>query len=295
MNKPLLKLGFIDYCNPIDEFFIDTLSRQFQIERNDENPDYLIFCDKNFGQQNMKFNDRKVIKIFFTGENARPFEYHAHHAISFDHLDGKHFYRLPLYVLDNWVNTKKLKMLDITQIPRTATASEKTGFCSFVVRNGGCNERNNMFFLLSEYKKVDSGGPLFNNTGEILNREGLEGFHVSKKNFLQKRKFNLCYENSSYPGYVTEKIFHALTYNTIPIYWGSPTVEIDFNPKAFVSRHDFRNDKEMLDFIVHLDNNENAYNEMLQQPILNFGNKFLDLDRFNHWFMDSVYRGVING
>ena len=199
MNKPLLKLGFIDYCNPIDEFFIDTLSHQFHIERNDENPDYLIFCDRNFGQQNMKFNDRKVVKIFFTGESARPFDYHAHHAISFDHFDGKHFYRLPLYVLDNWVNSKKLGMLDITKIPRNAVASEKTGFCSFVVRNGGCNERNNMFFLLSKYKQVDSGGPLFNNTGEILNREGLEGFHVSKKNFLQKRKFNLCYENSSYP------------------------------------------------------------------------------------------------
>ena len=104
----------------------------------------------------------------------------------------------------------------------------------------------------------------------------------------------MCYENSSYPGYVTEKLFHALTYNTIPIYWGSPTVEMDFNKKAFISRHEFQSDEEMLDFIVYLDNNEDAYNEMLRQPILNSGSRFFDLDKFNSWFMNSVYRGVIN-
>lgn len=294
MDKPLLKLGFIDYFKPIDDFFIEILSRQFHIERNDQNPDYVIFCDKNFGQQNVKFNDRRVVKIFFTGENARPFEYHCHHAISFEHLESNQFYRLPLYVIDNWVNTTRLNLSDISKVVRNSSVSEKIGFCSFVVKNGGCEERNRIFRLISEYKKVDSGGPLFKNTDELKDGPGLGGFHYSKRNFLQKRKFNICYENSSYPGYVTEKLFHALTYNTVPIYWGSPTVEVDFNPDAFICRHYFESDNEMVKRIIELDNNDDLYNEILRQPILNPRNKTLDLDRFVSWFKNNVYRGVLN-
>lgn len=293
MTKPMLRLGFIDYCKPIDEFFIEALSESFLIIRDDENPDYLIFSDENFGVENQKFNDKKVIKIFFTGENRRAHNYHCHFAITYDHLNNRNHYRLPLYVIDNWVNSKKLNLDSIFDIKRTSNASEKTGFCSFVVRNGGCIERNNMFFSLSKYKKVDSGGPLFNNIGYILNREGLDGFHLSKKEFLQSRKFNLCYENSSYPGYVTEKLFHALTYNTIPIYWGSPTVELDFNHKAFISRFDFNTDEEMIEYIAYLDQNDVEYNKILQEPILNSRNRTFDMCIFRNWFSANVYHGVL--
>jgi hypothetical protein len=294
MKKPVLRLGFTDYFKPLDEFFIETLSDAFEIIRDDENPDYLIFCDANFGRDNHRFNDKKVIKIFFTGENARPSDYAAHFAISFDHLDGKNFYRLPLYVIDNWVNTTKLGLPDIRDVKRDAKASDKTGFCSFVVKNGGCEERNNMFHQLSKYKQIDSGGPLFNNIGHILGRDGLSDFHISKKEFLESRKFNLCYENSSYPGYVTEKLFHGLTYNTVPIYWGSPTVELDFNPKAFISRHDFVNDAEMIKYIEHLDQNDDEYNKILQEPILNLRNRVFNMQLFTYWFAANVYHGVLN-
>ena len=162
------------------------------------------------------------------------------------------------------------------------------------MRNGGCQERNNMFHMLSQYKKVDSGGPLFNNIGHVLSREGINGYHLAKRDFLKSRKFNLCYENISHPGYVTEKIFHALTYNTVPIYWGSPTVEIDFNPKAYISRHDFDSDEEMIQKIIELDRDDDKYDEMLRQPIMKPRNKVFDLNRFNKWFHDVVYKGVMS-
>lgn len=288
---PKLRLGFIDYFKPIDEFFIEMLSKEFDVERDDENPDYVIFCDQNFGNANSKFNDRNVIKIFYTGENARP--YNCHFSISFEHHEGPN-YRLPLYVVDNWVNTTKLGLSDIRDVRRTSSAKDKSDFCSFVVKNGSCDQRNKMFSSLSEYKKVNSGGPWLNNIGHILGRDGLEDFHNSKRNFLMKHKFNLCYENSSYPGYVTEKLFHALTYNTIPIYWGSPTVSLDFNPNAYISRHDFMTDEEMISKIIELDQNDDKYNEMLQQPIMNDNSKVFDMTRFNTWFKNTVYRGQLN-
>jgi hypothetical protein len=192
------------------------------------------------------------------------------------------------------VNTKILGLPDIHEVKRTETASNKKGFCSFVVRNGSCIQRNNMFNLLSKYKQIDSGGPLFNNIGHVLMRDNLNGFHLSKYEFLKERKFNLCYENSSYPGYVTEKLFHALTYNTVPIYWGSPTVEMDFNTKSFISRHDFESDEDMINKIIELDRDDDKYNEMLSQSILNPKNTVFDLDRFNRWFYNTVYHGVLN-
>jgi hypothetical protein len=293
MSKPVLRLGFTDSFTTLDTFFIDTLSQTFDIQRDDENPNFLIFCDENFGQNNVNFNNKNVAKIFFTGENRRAYNYHCHFAMTYDHDSNPKHYRLPLYVLDNRVNTKILGLPDIHHVSRTAKASDKKGFCSFVVKNGGCEERNRIFHLLSQYKKVDSGGPLFNNIGHTLSREGLNGFHMAKYDFLKERKFNICYENGSHPGYVTEKIFHALTYNTIPIYWGSPTVEMDFNTNAFISRHDFNSDEEMIEKIIELDQNDDLYNEMLSQPIMNPRNKVFDLDRFNKWFYNNVYSEVM--
>lgn len=291
--KPDLVLGFTDYFESIAEFFTDILSWRYNVIRDDVNPKYLIFCDENFGQTNLRFNDKNVVKIFFTGENARPWHYSCHYAISFDHM-GHHlssvYYRLPLYAVDNYLYTKKLKWDDIRAINRNSSVSEKTGFCSFVVRNGNCKERNEIFHKLSEYKRVDSGGPLFNNMGEILSRNPNE-FHSSKIDFLRTRKFNICYENSSYPGYVTEKLYHALYANTIPIYWGSPTVALDFNYKAFIDRSNFNSTKGMIEYIKELDNNDDLYNSMLQQPIFQIENNRFDLTRLLDWFSDNIYRG----
>jgi hypothetical protein len=290
MNKPILKVGFADYFNPIDEFFIEMLSHDFDVIRDDDNPRYLFFCDENFGQKNLSYDENKVIKIFYTGENRRPYNYRAHYAISFDHLDGQQFYRLPLYALENWVNQKKLGWKNLLDFKRTMRAKDKDGFCSFVVRNGGCQTRNEIFQLLSEYKRVDSGGPLFNNVGGPIDQNGFNS-HVTKTDFIKKRKFHIAYENSSYPGYVTEKILHGFLGESIPIYWGSPCVEMDFNPKAFINRHSFRTTIDMIDFIKAVDQDDNLYNEIMSQPILSPYNRFLDFSDFRYWFREKVYKG----
>lgn len=46
-----------------------------------------------------------------------------------------------------------------------------------------------------------------------------------KHGLLQKYMFNICAENSSREGYVTEKIFQALAAGCVPIYWGHAPVE----------------------------------------------------------------------
>lgn len=290
MTKPKLKLGFTDYYKTLDDFFIHTLSMAFDVERDDANPDYLIFCDETFGQNNLNYDPNKIIKIFFTGENRRPWNYKCHHAISFDHLDGNQFYRLPLYVLDNWVqkNNNVPDMLEHDMNMKPVKYEDKEWFCGFVAGNGASEYRNKMFHMLNEYKPVMSGGPLFNNIGGVLPRDV-----KSKIDFFRKCRFSLCFENSSYPGYCTEKIMHGFLARTVPIYWGSPTVTMDFQEGSFISRHDFVSDNEFIDAIIKMDQNKHLWEVMANTvPLPYVHDRFWDLDRFNLWFLNNVYKGV---
>jgi len=52
-------------------------------------------------------------------------------------------------------------------------------------------------------------------------------------------KFALCFENISYPGYITEKIIDCFVAGVIPIYLGAPDI-LDFVPKeAFINLREF--------------------------------------------------------
>jgi hypothetical protein len=279
----ILKLGFTDTFSGAIQFFTDILSQRYEIVRDDVSPDYLIFSDRNFGNNNVNYKD--CIKIFYTGENQRPSDYQCNYALSFDHTDDDRHFRFPLYVIyeyDHHIlkNRAERKLSDI--------ADKK--FCSFVVKNPGCDRRNAYYHTLnSQYKQVDSAGPLFNN---------MNGWRpdsvVSKVEFMSKYKFNLCFENSSYPGYCTEKLFEASCATTIPIYWGSPTAALDFNPKAFLNWHDYNDDQEFINAIIRLDNDPEAYAEMYMQPMFldNKPNRYFDTNRFLDWFDRNVYKGV---
>ena len=294
MNKPSLKLGFTDTFGAIENFFTKVLSERFDIVRDDIDPDILIFGDKNFGNFNAKYNDHRCIKVFYTGENEDPADYARHFSISFEHDEmGDTNYRLPLYVIYDYDN-------HFRDVPNTNTIdrqpqdmSVKKGFCSFVVKNGGCEKRNEWFHRLNSYRPVASAGPLFNNMGGILPRG--DDSVKAKLQFLDGYKFNLCFENSSTPGYVTEKLYEALCAKTIPIYWGSPTVEVDFNPKAFLNWHDYRNDQDFLDAIKMVDQTPELYEEMYLQPMFQDHqkvNKFFDRERFLDWFNENPYRSI---
>lgn len=291
----VLKLGFTDTIEPIANFFIKTLEKEYQVIRDDNNPDYLIFGDRNFGGNNENYDNKNCIKIFFTGENERPWNYKCHKAISFEHIDDETFYRMPIYVIYDYDNQHRKLPNSTNKVRKIKDRKTQNSFCSALVSNPRCEFRNNFFHKLSEYKRIDSAGAWNNNIGHQLPR-GSDGVIV-KFDFLNNYKFNLCFENSSYPGYATEKLYEGLCCNTIPIYWGSPTAEIDFNPKAFLNWHDYKDDDAFIKAIIDLDQNEDKYNEMFLQPMFvdKKPTKFFDTDMFVRWFDKNVYRGVING
>lgn len=291
--KKRLRLGFTDTNNQIANFFVRVLMYKFDIIIDNDNPDYLIFGDRNFGENNLQYNDKQCIKIFYTGENQRPWDYAFHYAISFDHIENGRYYRLPLYVVYDFDNALK-GVPNYSTHKRTADdIKNKTEFCSFVVRNPNCEKRNEFFHKLNRYKKVDSGGPLFNNIGYVL--EYGDNAMKAKIDWLSKYKFNMCFENSSYPGYTTEKIYEAFIGGTIPIYWGSTTVECDFNPRAFLNWFDYKNDDDFIQAIIELDTNEDKYRQMYLEPMFakEPSNRFMDLNNFIDWFENNVYKGEL--
>lgn len=286
--KSKLKIGFSDTHEHIATFFFNVLATRYEMELNNNNPDFLIFGDENFGTENKRFDRKDVIKIFYTGENRRPENYDCHYAITFDHNYNSWHYRLPLFMIYMWA----LKHIHKTKYGLNyifkPEIKEKTSFASFVVSNPKCEARNNFFQLLSQYKTVDSGGKLFNNIKANLDGE------ESKINFLSSRKFNICFESMSHPGYVTEKILHAFYAQTIPIYWGSPTIGVDFNLGAFINVHLFKSLEHVVEEVKRIDENDDIYNAILNQPkfMHNIPPSYVMIDNFLNWFDAIVYKKI---
>jgi hypothetical protein len=127
---------------------------------------------------------------------------------------------------------------------------ENRGFCSFVVSNPHGVLRNLFFERLSKRKKVDSGGRYKNNIG---------GHLEDKKSFLSSYRFNICFENSSSPGYSTEKIIQAFSAKTIPIYWGDPSIATFFNREAFIDLREFKNFDDAIEYILRVDSSPDLW------------------------------------
>lgn len=251
--KPKLKINFSDFWprfDKTDNYFWKLLSRKYDLVISEE-PDLLFYS--YFGRNFLNYN---CVRVLFQGENARPDFRECDFAFSFDYIpDNPRNYRLPLYVMYDDVNKLTL--------PRDPDliAQSKTRFCSFVVSNKFSAKRINFYKKLSKYKPVDSGGRILNNVG---------GPVKNKLEFIKNYKFTIAFENGSYPGYTTEKIFEPMLVNSIPIYWGNPLVDRDFNPASFLNYHDFENENKLIEKIIEIDNNPLLYREILLQP--NFHN-----------------------
>ena len=251
-----IKINFSDFWggfNPYDNYFTNLLREEFEVEISD-NPDFLFFS--LFGNSHNNYNCKK---IFYTGENIAPPMDYCDYAFSFDYMDDVRNYRLPHYLLyDGYYNLVN-KKVDESLINRK--------FCNFLVNNGGCEQRNNFFHKLSKYKTVDSGGSLFNNLGYQVN---------GKRPFQAQYKFTIAYENNAYRpqwiGYTTEKIMEPMTINSIPIYWGNPRIDLEFNTKSFINYYDYKSEDDMIEHIIELDKNDDKYFELLK----------------NNWFINNT-------
>ncbi|MBO4698021.1 hypothetical protein J5690_00210 [bacterium] len=261
------KLKYVDFYkgfNPSNSFLHRIASSIGYETKLAEDPDYLI-CSV-FGHEALDKKYDNCVKIFFTGENICPDFNLYDYAIGFEYLDfGDRYLRWPLYYAygqELW-NLLKLKHIDLQE-----KLAKKTEFCSFVYSNGnGSPVREQFFHQLSEYKKVNSGGRYLNNIGRP---EGVK----DKIEFESSHKFSIAFENSSHPGYTTEKLIQSFAAVTVPIYWGDPRIKEVFNSESFVFVNDYESLDAVVDMIKEIDQNDELYLKYLGTPALLEPEKF---------------------
>lgn len=256
MNK--IKIDFVDFWPDIiktDNYFYNLLAEKYNVTIDSINPDLIFYSC--FGTEYLRY---KCKRIYFTGENIRPDFTACDFAFSFDFISSKKHFRLPLYSLyiDNHKMNEKIEQLKSKEDLK-AIWDKKSKFCCMVVSNPRASKRIDFFKKLSKVIAVDSGGKVLNNVG---------GRVKNKMEFINDYKFVFAFENESVAGYTTEKILEPIFKDCIPIYWGNPLVFKDFNPERFINYHDFKNEEDLIERLLVINDNPEIALEMLAKPVL---------------------------
>jgi hypothetical protein len=265
-----MKITFSDFWqypkpfNPNNNFFIHIIRELYENVEivNPEDADVMFYSV--FGKENLGYKNCK--KIFFSGENVRPNFKKCDYSLTFDidDYEGKNF-RLPLwYLYIDWFDVESYENPDWL-IPESYLYSEnefsekpKNKFCSIVFGNF-VDSRVNAIESINQYKKVDI-------LGKANPSKFLPDGEKYKLDAISDYKFSLCYENSVYPGYHTEKLLHGKVAGNVPIYYGDNTVSLDFNPDCFINAFGMDNE-ELVEKIKEIDSNESLYNSIASQPL----------------------------
>jgi hypothetical protein len=104
--------------------------------------------------------------------------------------------------------------------------------------------------------------------GAITPRYGGSSWKHGKMSFIRPYKFTIAFENASHPGYVTEKLPQPMWAGSLPIYWGDPTVHLDFNPRSFLNFFDYGSLSALVERVIEVDRNDDLYAQYLREPWL---------------------------
>jgi hypothetical protein len=121
--------------------------------------------------------------------------------------------------------------------------------------------RESLISIFSKNFKVDGYGPIFN--------QKIKDHHsnpIKKIDILSKYAFNLCPENSLYPGYYTEKVTESFLGKSLPITWADSNIDCDFNKNSFINLLEFskNNYEEICDKLK----DDNYLKKFTHEPLL---------------------------
>ncbi len=268
-----LVLDFADFWPGFDKqdnWLTGVLRQRFDVQLS-STPEVVIYSV--YGRAH---RDYRCTRLLLSWEN-RPWGFSScDFAMTSDYHRSRRHRRLPLWVA--W--------LDEIPRPRALDRGEALdrGFAAIVTSNPSSATRERIHGLLETCGPVASGGRHRNNVG---------GPVPDKLAFISRYKFSVACENSSYPGYTTEKLLQSLACQTIPIYWGDPCVHREFNPQRFVNYSDFRSDRQFVEYVRYLDTHDDAYLEVLAEPWFRDGAlpESADTDALLDWIESSLRSG----
>ena len=245
--------------------------------KNKKKCDILIASINGKLQNIKKYNAR--CKIFFYGENLNRSCYREHSNINklgqyFDLIVGflptnkkKKTIRFPLWFIYYpfyEMTDDNNNIVDYIQNEREKNKKhKKTFFGSCIARHSRLGIRKKICDKMSKYGKIMYPGQFRKNCS-------IGPKQTDKVNFLKSVKYNICPENSKFPGYHTEKIFHALEAGTVPIYWAGDLPEKNIiNPECYQFIN--INNKEL--FEKQIKNAVENYEKIQDKPVFLDGTK----------------------
>jgi hypothetical protein len=142
--------------------------------------------------------------------------------------------------------------------------------------------RKTIFSELSAVIDIDGYGPHFDKAIKDHNRSG-----IFKDDVLKGYMFNLCPENSMYPGYYTEKVPEAFAAGCIPITWADQNIAREFHRDALINLADFAATGYRDSFVQQLCSERIA--RLVSTPLLQKAPDFPGLLRF----MEQIVHGAL--
>lgn len=200
--------------------------------------------------------------LLFTAEPYQEPYYDWEHHLGYKFIEDKDKEAyLPLWYLETDLfgqysvgRHKQLHEIEKLLEPRTVTLETKTNFaCSFIGNRQSMRIRT--INVLKQFDKVDVYG------------RSVDNYVEDKVNVAQKYFFQICFENTVFPGYITEKIMHSYISENVPLWMGLAT-DVDLNKSAFINLLDFNDLVEFQRYVINLYHDKEAILEIIQQPLL---------------------------
>ena len=244
----------------------------------------------SFWLLNMILRTYEQPSVFFSGENISSLKKYRDYrnylnnlpslALGFDYDQRKNYTRFPLWLIyifpaDFVANAsvadieKRLKQIEEQSfLPKkefAAMIASHAGYCSTRKIDGSSSMVSRAFITqqIENISFVHCPGKLLHNDNSLL-----EKFKDDKKEYLKQFQFNICSENSSTPGYVTEKLFESFEAGAIPIYWGDENPEpLILNPERILFWRNDNDNTEVIDRVKSLFLSKEERQKFLTTPI----------------------------
>lgn len=133
------------------------------------------------------------------------------------------------------------------------------------------HKRQELADFFQKFDKVDIIGSNWPSSYIIKESSGYESesdlWWDRKLKILQDYKFNICFENTIYPFYCTEKIWHSIAAGCLPIYYAKgSTIYNTFPQESFIDASLFSSNEDLLFFLINLPEEEHLrrYNLCLE-------------------------------
>ncbi|MBR1982024.1 MAG: hypothetical protein IKA23_04660 [Akkermansia sp.] len=267
-----------------NNFLIKGVHAYREIEDNYEDPDMVFYSC--FGAEHLKYHD--AVKVFICDENVYPDFNQCDYAIGSVRMEcGDRYLWFPP-CFSTYLNR------ELPQLPDLENDMAQRKFCSFIysqdIIGKGAALRKAFCKALMQYKHVDCPGKILHNMDapELAKRGDAANWNESKIKFLSRYKFNIAFENSSTPGYITEKLMDAYLANTVPIYFGSEGNVHPFPKESMICANDYPDFESLINKIREIDSDNTAYMNMLAANPLRNNMKIAPQQQLNS-FLSKIF------